>query len=82
MKNYCLTLCPIFSNSSHVFNESKIPTSVLRRIPQGTFKPSLVSISQEVSEEKSFVYLLTTTDDDDDRRQVMAIAHMAFAQVS
>ena len=36
-------------------DESKIPTSVLSRIPQGTFIPSLVLISQVVSEKKNFV---------------------------
>ena len=37
------------------FKESKIPTPILCRIHQGTFIPSLVSIGQVVSEEKSFV---------------------------
>ena len=36
------------------FDGSKIPTSVLCTIPQGTFKVSLVPIGQVVSEEKSF----------------------------
>ena len=57
------------------FDASKIPTSVLCTIPQGTFKPSLVLIGAIVLEEKSFEKLLTTTDDG---RQVMAIAHMAL----
>ena len=35
--------CSIFSHGSHVFDGSKITTSVLCRIPQGTFLPSLVS---------------------------------------
>ena len=63
-----------------LFDGSKIPTLILCRIPQGTFKLSLVQIGQVVSEEKSFEKLLTTTDDDG--RQVMEIAHMAFNQVS
>ena len=37
------------------FDESEIPTSVLCKIPQGTFIPSSVLISQVVSEGKSFV---------------------------
>ena len=37
-----------------LFNGSKIPTSVLCTIPQGTFKVSLVPIGHVVSEEKSF----------------------------
>ena len=36
------------------FNGSKIPTSVLCRIPKGTFMPSFVPIGQVVSEEKLF----------------------------
>ena len=63
------------------FDESKIPISVLCRIHQETFIPSLVLINQIVSEEKSSVPLVND-DDDDDGRQVMAIAHMAFGQVS
>ena len=55
------------------FDGSKIPTSVLRRIPQGTFIPSFVPIGQVVSEEKSF--------EDDDGHQVTAIAHMAFGKL-
>ena len=46
---------------------------------------SLVPIGQVVSEEKIFEKLLTTKDDDDDNndgRQVIAIAHMAYGQVS
>ena len=58
------------------FDGSKIPTSVLCTILQGTFIPSLVSIGQVVSEEKIFEILLTTTDDDD-WHKVMAIAHLA-----
>ena len=45
------------------FDRSKIPSSVLCTIPQGTFIPSLVPIDQVVSEEKSFEKLLTTTMD-------------------
>ena len=61
------------------FDRSKIPTSVLCRIPQGTFIPNLFPIGLVVSEEKSFEKIVN--DDDDDGRQVMAIAHMAFGQV-
>ena len=43
-------------------DRSKIPMTVLCRIPQGTFIPSLVTIGQVVSEKKSFEKLLTTTD--------------------
>ena len=63
------------------FDESNIPKTKLCKIPQETFIPSLVSIGQIVSEEKNFVELLTRTTNDD-RRQVMAIANMAFGQVS
>ena len=56
----------------------KIPTTVLCRIPQGTFILSLDTIGHAVWEEKSFEKIV----DNDDRHQVMAIAHMAFSQVS
>ena len=59
------------------FDGSKITTSVLCTIPQGTFIP----IGQVVSEKKSFEKLLTTTDNDDGC-QVIAIAHIAFSKVS
>ena len=58
----------------------KIPTSVLYRIPQGTFIPRLDPIGQVVREEKSFEKLLTTKIDAYDGHQVMAIAHMAFGR--
>ena len=45
------------------FDRLKIPTSVLCRIPQGTFIPSLVPIGQVESEEKSFEKLLMTMTD-------------------
>ena len=64
------------------FSESKIPTSILCRIPQGTFITSLIPIRHIVSEEKSFEKLLTTTDNNAYGCQVMAIAHMAFDQMS
>ena len=51
------------------FDRSKIPTPVLCRISQETFKPSLVQIGQVVSEEKSFEKLLTTTTDDNDKQR-------------
>ena len=41
------------------FNGSKIPTSVLCRLPQGTFIPIFVPIDQMVSEKKSFEKLFT-----------------------
>ena len=62
------------------FIESKIPTTVLCTIPQGTFILNLVPIGQVVSEEKSFEKLFMTTDDKGS--QVMATAHMAFSLVS
>ena len=62
------------------FDGSKIPTTVLSRIPNGSFIQNLVPIGQAVSEEKSFEKLLLTMDND--RRQVMAIAYMALGQVS
>ena len=46
------------------FDGLKIPTSVLCRLPQGTFIPSFVPIGQVVSVEKSFEKLLTTDDND------------------
>ena len=64
------------------FDGSKIRTSVLCRITQRTFIPSLVPIGPVVSGDKSFEKLLRTTDDDEDGFQVMAIAHMVFSQVS
>ena len=49
------------------FDGSNIPTSVLCKIPQGTFIPTLVPIGQAVSEEKGFGKLLMMmTDNDDD----------------
>ena len=36
------------------FHGSKIPTTVLCKVPQGTFKQSLVLIGQVVLEEKIF----------------------------
>ena len=62
------------------FDGPKIPTSVLCRIPHELFIPSLVPNGPVVSEDKKFEKLLTMTDDDG--RLVMAIAHMAFGQVS
>ena len=52
------------------FDESKIPTTVLCMISQGTFIPSLVPIGPVVSEKKSFEKVI----DDNDGCQVMAIA--------
>ena len=46
------------------FDGQKIPTSVLCRIPQGTFIPSLVTMGKVVSE-KSFEKMSMATDDDD-----------------
>ena len=69
----------LFLLTAMFFNESNIPTSILRRIPQGPLIPSLVPMGQVVSEEKSFEKLLTM---DDDGRQEMAIAHMDFGQMS
>ena len=65
------------------FDGSKLPTLIICRIPQNPFKISFVLIGQVVSEENIFLEkLLTTDDDDDDGLQVMAIAHMAFGQLS
>ena len=66
--------CSIFSNSCHVFQRIKIPTSVLCRIPKETFIPSLVLIGQVESEEKSFQKIVNN--------QVMEIANMAYGQAS
>ena len=54
------------------------------KIPQETFILSLIPIGQVVSEEKIFEkFLMDDGDDNDgDERQVMAIAHMAFGQMS
>ena len=43
------------------FDRSKIPKSVLCRIPQGTFIPSLIPIGQVVSEVKYFFNFISTT---------------------
>ena len=67
----------VTGNSSQFFDESKIPTSVLCRIPEGTFIPSLVPTGQVLSEEKSFEKLLMD-DIDNGGCQVIAIAHMTF----
>ena len=47
-------LSSILVTAPMFFDKSKIPTSDLCKIPQETFKPRLVSISQVVSEEKNF----------------------------
>ena len=59
----------------------KIPSTVLCRIPQGTYILSLVPIGRVASEENSFEKLLTRMDAEEDGCQVMVIAHMAFSQV-
>ena len=56
-------LCPILVTAAMLLNCLKIPTYPLCRIPQGTFMPSLVPISQVVSEGKRFKKLITTTTD-------------------
>ena len=45
-------LCSIFGNGGHVFDGSKIPTSVLCKIHQGTFTPSLTPIDHIMSKKK------------------------------
>ena len=48
------TLFSMLVMAAMFFNRSNYPTSVLCRIPQDTFIPSLVPIGQVVSEEKIF----------------------------
>ena len=56
-------LCSILVMSVVFFDESKIPTSLLCRIPQGTFIPSLVPISPVVSKEKNNCIIVNDDDD-------------------
>ena len=46
------TYVPFLVTVAMFFDGSKIPTSVLCKIPKGTFIPSLVPIGQVVTEEK------------------------------
>ena len=52
--NYCPTPVLFLVMAVMFFDKTKTPTSILCRIPQRTFKPSLVPIGQVVSEEKIF----------------------------
>ena len=66
----CETLLPdpyvlFLVTEAMFFDGSNISTLMLCRISKGTFKLSLVAISQAVSEERSFEKMLTTTTDDE-----------------